>query len=107
MISYWSYVMNSLNDLGLAFRARKAKSGTEIVLDEMRKGRIYVIYLANDASSNTQKTVKDKASYYNVRVITAYSSNELSNAIGLKNRMIVGVTDSGFANIICKKEKMR
>lgn len=99
--------MNNLANIGLAFKARKLIAGTDLTIDGVRKKKVFVVILAIDASDNTAKMVKDKSSYYNVPVITAYSSSEISSTIGLKGRMVLGITDCGLAKMILKNENMR
>ena len=91
-----------LNNLGLCQRAGGIISGEEMVEEYVRQGKVYYIFLANDASNNTQKRVFDKAKYYNVEVDNSYSSLEISTAIGKSGRMVVGVTNSGFVKILKK-----
>ncbi len=89
-----------LNNLGLCMRARGLVSGEEIVCEEMRKGNVHLVFLANDASENTKKTIKNKAEFYNVEISLKYSSYELSQAIGKINRMVIGVTNKSFVKIL-------
>ena len=91
-----------LNNLGLCQRAGGIISGEEMVEEYVRQGKVYYIFLANDASNNTKKRVFDKAKYYNVEVDNSYSSLEISTAIGKSGRMVVGVTNSGFVKILKK-----
>ena len=49
---------------------------------------------------NTTKKIIDKANFYQVKVINCFTSSELSKAIGKNNRMVIGVTDPGFAKKI-------
>ena len=91
-----------LNNLGLCQRAGFVISGEEMVEEYVRQGKVYYIFLANDASNNTKKRVLDKAKYYNVEVDNSYSSLEISTAIGKSGRMVVGVTNSGFVKILKK-----
>ncbi len=91
-----------LNNLGLCQRAGGLVSGEEIVVEYLRLGKIYYIFLASDASSNAKKMILDKASYYNVEVNNEYSSFEISSAIGKSGRMVVGITNSGFLKILKK-----
>ena len=86
--------------LGLAFKAKKVISGEDFCVEGIRKNEIKYLFLANDAGVNTTKRITDKASYYNVVLDTRFTSSELSNAIGKKNRMVVGITDIGFAKKI-------
>lgn len=93
---------NILNNLGLCNRAGKIISGTDEIIDEMRLNKVYLIFLASDASDNTKKKINDKAKYYGVDIIDTYSSIELSNAIGKTNRMVIGIIDKGFVKILKK-----
>ena len=91
-----------LNNLGLCNRANKLVSGTDIVIEEFRLNKVYLIFLANDASDNKKKKINDKAKYYGVDVICDYSSSELSIALGKTNRMVIGIIDKGFVKILKK-----
>ena len=86
--------------LGLAFIAKKVVSGEDFCLDGIRKGQIKYLFLASDAGVNTTKRITDKAAFYNVVLDTRFTSSELSSAIGKNNRMVVGITDAGFAKKI-------
>ena len=91
-----------LYNLGLCQKANSLVSGEEIVVEYLRSGKLYYIFLANDASDNAKKMILDKAKYYNVEVNNDYSSFEISNAIGKSGRMVVGITNSGFVKILKK-----
>lgn len=95
-----------LNTLGIAFRAGKVISGEEFVVDGIRSGKVKLVLLATDAGVNTTKKVKDKSSSYNVDLIHAYTSLELSTSIGKVNRKVIGVTDKKLATSI-KNKNMR
>ena len=86
--------------LGLAFIAKKVVSGEDFCIEGIRKNQIKYLFLASDAGINTTKKITDKASFYNVDLDTRFTSSELSKAIGKNNRMVVGITDSGFAKKI-------
>ena len=86
--------------LGLAFRAKKAISGEDFCVEAIRKGEIKYLFLASDAGVNTTKKITDKANYYKVVLDNSFTSEQISKAIGKQNRMVVGITDSGFAKKI-------
>lgn len=81
--------------LGLAQRASRLISGEEMVMDAIRKQDARLVFLANDAGANLSKQIQDKSQTYKVDVITAFSTLELSTAIG-KPRKVIAVTDAGF-----------
>ncbi len=91
-----------LNNLGLCQRSNGLISGEEMVIEYMRKNKIFYVFLANDASDNAKKRIFDKAKFYNVEVDDSYTSFELSTAIGKTGRMVVGITNSGFVKILKK-----
>ena len=91
----------TLQLLSLIKKANKLITGEEFVTDAIRKNKIYLVFLASDAGVNTTKKITDKTKFYNVPLISSYTSDELSNAIG-KKRMVIGITDLGFATSIKK-----
>lgn len=91
-----------LNNLGLCARARGLVSGADIVIDGLRHNKVFLIFLASDASENTKKKINDKATYYGCEVISNYSSSDLSIAIGKSGRMVLGITDKNFLKILKK-----
>ncbi|GAA0365388.1 YlxQ family RNA-binding protein [Bacillus horti] len=93
--------------LGLAMRAGKVISGEEIVITGIRKGQVKLVFLSQDASENTAKKVLDKAKTYQVSVTTVPTRDVLGRAIGKDQRVVVGVTDLGFARklySLCENE---
>lgn len=91
----------TLQLLSLARKANKLITGEEFVTDAIRNKKVFLVFLASDAGVNTTKKITDKTKYYNIPLINAYSCLELSQAIG-KKRMVIGITDLGFATSIEK-----
>lgn len=85
-----------LNLLGLAMRAGMLITGEEQVLAEVRKKQAKIVFVAENASSNTKKKFTDKCQYYDISCAIQFSKEELSHAIG-KQRTICAVMDDGFA----------
>ncbi|WP_025028664.1 YlxQ family RNA-binding protein [Caldalkalibacillus mannanilyticus] len=83
--------------LGMAMRARKLIAGEELVISAIRQKKVHLVFISQDASDNTMKKVKDKSTYYKVALITVDSREELGQAIGKDQRVVVGVIDQGFA----------
>lgn len=90
------------NFLGLAVRAGKTITGEELVVKSIQNGKAKLVFLASDASSNTQKKITDKSNFYEVKLTTIFSQNELSSAIG-SDRKVLAVLDRGFSQ---KMEKI-
>ena len=85
-----------LQSLGLARRAKKLTTGIDLVIDQVRLGKAYLVFCANDAGQSTKKKITDKCNSYNVTCSLEFTRDELSAAIGSK-RSIIAVTDAGFA----------
>jgi ribosomal protein L7Ae-like RNA K-turn-binding protein len=88
--------------LSLCMRARKLAAGEHACEIALRNGDAVLILIAEDASDNTKKKFTNKAFYYKVPVVLHGSRDEISKAIGKENRVVVAVTDSGFADGLLK-----
>ncbi len=93
---------NILKNIGLCSRAGGLITGEEFVLEAIKKQSVLLVFLANDASDNTTKRIKDKTNTYNVDINIDFSTEELSKAIGKENRKVIGITDKGFAKLLKK-----
>lgn len=89
-----------INHLGLAYRARKIVIGTDMTVESIRKKAVHLVLLAHDASDLTKKKILDKSKFYDVEVNQAWSSSELSDAIGKKGVKVIGITDRGFCRLL-------
>jgi len=88
-----------LNMLGLAQRARKLVTGEEQVIQEIRREKAKIVFVASDLGQSTMKKVTDKCKSYNIPFLDKYSHIDLSSAIG-QNRKVIAVMDAGFAKKI-------
>lgn len=96
--------MNStLNTLGLCKRADKLITGEEFVLAKIKSKSALIVFLANDAGKNTTKRITDKTTYYKIRLVTSFSTEELNKAIGMQNRKVLAVTDRNFTKLLLTK----
>lgn len=86
--------------LGLATRARMMISGEELVVNDVRKGKAKLVIIAEDASENTNKKLHDKCKSFNVDILVLGSRYELGHAIGKEERVVIAITDRGFAKKI-------
>ncbi|MCP8616483.1 L7Ae/L30e/S12e/Gadd45 family ribosomal protein [Salirhabdus salicampi] len=89
-----------LNIVGLAFRAGKCTLGEEAIVRDIKKQKISLLIIANDASNNTKKKLTDKCTYYKIPYVITDDRDTLSNAIGKSGRVAIGITDKGFAQKI-------
>ena len=72
----------SLNYLGIAKRSGNLICGTDMVVKSLSTGKIKIILLAKDASSNTKDKIIKKAFYYQIQVCEIFDSFCLSKAVG-------------------------
>ena len=89
------------NILGLAKKAGAITSGTELVIDSVRKKRACHIFVCSDASPGTLKKISDKASYYQVPLTKLdITMSELSHCVGLSRlTAAVSLTNKNFLNL--------
>lgn len=83
--------------LGMAARARMIITGEELVVREIRSGNAHLVIVSEDASKNTMKKLNDKCMFYNVEKHVFGSREDLGHAIGKESRVVLAVTDAGFA----------
>ncbi|WP_048602459.1 L7Ae/L30e/S12e/Gadd45 family ribosomal protein [Rubeoparvulum massiliense] len=89
--------------LGLAQRARKVISGETVVLSALSSGDVQLVFLASDAGQSTKKRMEDKTTYYQIPLLVCFHRGELGRAIGKEERVVVAITDPGFAQAIRRK----
>lgn len=85
-----------LNLIGLATRARLTSFGTDIVIGSIQRGLAKVVFVANDASIETVKKIKDKCDYYKVLCVSDLSTEELNSSVGKGNIKAISINDKGF-----------
>ena len=88
--------------LGLSARARKICYGNDSVLEELKKGSIYIIIVACDASDKTKKNWQFYSEKYNCKIADISNIDNLSNAIGKSNKAVLGIKDENLAKAIAK-----
>ncbi len=94
-----------LGMIGLAAKARKIISGTEIVTEKIKSGKpIEFVIIASDVSQNTLKKIVNCCSYYEVEYVqSAFTRDEISHAVGkMCLTSCIAVIDRNFADAIKK-----
>jgi len=91
----------ALNLIGLAQRAGKLSSGESLVLQAVRSNKAKIVCLASNASDNTSKQFLNKCEYYDVPLVTSFTREELSHALG-KDRTVCALMDDGFMHSLQK-----
>ena len=93
--------------LGIAKKAGKVVSGTDMVVESIRsqkKNSVKLLILSSDASANTTKRINNTSAYYNIPLmVTEADKNELAHITGHSSALsVVGIIDSGFAEAMLK-----
>ena len=86
--------------LGLAMRAGKLVSGEDGTMLDLKKGKLNLVIVADDASNNTKKLFKDKASFRKIPYVYFSSKEGLGLSIGKDSKAVIGIKDVGFATKI-------
>lgn len=86
-----------LSYLGLAARGRRLVSGEFSTEQAVKKGKAYIVIVAEDASENTKKNFRDMCTYYKVNIYFYGSKEQLGHAIGKEFRASVAIIDANLA----------
>lgn len=84
--------------LSLCQRAGKLVTGEDTVEISIRKGGVYLVIIASDASDNTRTKFINKCRHYNIPYYVFSYKAELSRATGRFNRTVFGIADENFAS---------
>ncbi len=99
-----SMVDHTLSNLGLAFRAGAIVTGDQL-LKALKQNQVCYLFIAHDASEKTKIRFMKSATSKQIAVNLEYSFTELSQAIGKKQRKVLGLTDTRFLKTLRKKEE--
>jgi ribosomal protein L7Ae-like RNA K-turn-binding protein len=90
---------NKVNLLGLCVKSGNLVSGTDLVIEHIRKNKVYLVIILNDSAENTIKKVTDKCKFYNVEYTLEFSSKDIEK-IFKNNKKVFGVLDKNFAKAL-------
>lgn len=91
-----------LSMLGLAARSRNVASGGFATEEAVKRGKAYLVIIAEDASDNSKKKYGNMCEFYEVPCEIYSVKETLGHAIGKEERTCLAVTDEGFADSIRK-----
>jgi len=75
----------------------------DAVKEKILKHKIKLVIIASDTSEKSKKNIKFVCTNSNVQVIEFSTIEELGNAIGKRNRAIIGIKDKSFSEGITNK----
>lgn len=88
--------------VGLAARARKISFGADSVELQIKKKKVKLIIVAEDASTRTKEKFIKLSEQFDIPIEIMGEIDELSKAIGKSNKAIVGIEDINLASEIQK-----
>lgn len=88
--------------LGLACRARKTICGDFAAANHLKKHTVPMLFLAHDGGSDNVKKYRCLAERKKITVIDIFSKEELGQAVGKRQNVVVLLTDAGLAKAIAK-----
>ena len=89
--------------LGLAERAGKIASGEFAAEKAVKIGKARLIIVAEDASDNTKKKMKNMTAFYETPLYVYGSKDDLGHCIGKEYRSMVAVLQPGFSKSVMKQ----
>ena len=92
-----------LSLVSLATRAGKTASGEFCTEKEVKSGRAFLVLVADDASDNTKKKMKNMTAFYETPLYVYGSKDDLGHCIGKEYRSMVAVLQPGFAKSVMKQ----
>ena len=88
--------------LGLATRARKTLSGTMACEKAIARGKAQLILIAADAAEDTRERMSRLCRECGIPFRISATGDKLGQYTGKDHRVVVGITDPGFAERICE-----
>lgn len=83
--------------IGLATKAGRIVCGTDACLEEIQKGKVSLVLIAQDCSDRTKSTFNQKTKEYNIPIYEVLSMEKISKAMGKINKTVIGIKDAGFS----------
>ena len=94
--------------LSLANKAGKAVSGSDQVMEKLKKGGAALLFIATDISVDIGEKFRAVAQLKGVPCVALFTKERLGELIGKELRSVIAVSDSGFAGSIgLETEKYR
>ncbi|GKQ42614.1 YlxQ family RNA-binding protein [Companilactobacillus sp. RD055328] len=85
-----------INFLGIATRAKKTITGTELVGNAIASGKTRLVLVSKDISERSLKDITNKTNYYQVKMYQVLDDEEIEQATG-KSRKMIAIVDNGMA----------
>lgn len=88
--------------LGLCTKAGEISFGTDACIDLIQKNKVKLIIVAEDAADRTKRNFKFLCNKNNIQIVEFGTIEEVSKAIGKKNKAVIGIKNNSLSNEIYK-----
>ena len=88
--------------IGLSAKARKISFGADSVELGIKKNKVNLIIVAEEASQRTKEKFEKLSDKYNIPILIFGKIEELSKAIGKSNKAVIGIEDINLSKEIKK-----
>ncbi len=88
--------------LGMSYQARKIIIGEDALRRAIRKNKVKLLIIAEDASDNTKKRFTNIAKHYGITYHIYFTKYDFSKCLGGKYSSVLGIIDRNFTNILDK-----
>lgn len=89
-----------LSLISICKKAGRLSTGEFTCENSIKSGYAKLVILAEDSSDNTKKKFENQCSYYNIKLITSGSKQELGKTVGQNERAVITINDEGFSKKI-------
>ena len=82
-----------LSFLGLTRKSGHLIAGGNLVEAAIKRGKVCLLLLAQDASDGTKKSFRDMSRSFHVEILEVSTKDDLGSAIGKGQISVIGITD--------------
>lgn len=92
----------ALGLIGISAKAGKIVYGTDSSIEAMKSHKVKLLIVSNEASEKSKKNFNYYAQKYNTKICFFETIENLSKAIGKKNKVVIGILEENLAKEIQK-----
>lgn len=92
-----------LQQLHFVIKARAYLTG-ELAMRALSKKQVHYVIIASDTSINHLQSIQERLHYYHIPSIVTLTKSKLSELTGLKQIVMIAITNSNLAKTLKEKE---
>ncbi len=93
--------------IGLAKKAGKVVSGTDLCLQAVRSKKVYLVVFSEDISENTKKKIQSVCNNNGINCVQYGNGEMLGKMAGKDYRVVIGVKDKNLSKLILSKMQQK